>query len=59
MKAGLHTVLDLIQTQRNLISAEQSLADAKYLRDMSAFNLLGTMGELDDGSFDGGAQKLF
>lgn len=59
MKAGLHTVLDLIQTQRNLISAEQSLADARYLRDMSAFNLLGTMGELDDGSFEGGAQKLF
>ncbi len=59
MKAGLHTVLDLIQTQRNLISAEQSLADARYLRDMSAFNLLGTMGELDDGSAEGGTQKLF
>ncbi len=59
MKAGLHTVLDLIQTQRNLISAEQSLADARYLRDMSAFNLLGTMGELDDGSVEGGSQRLF
>lgn len=59
MKAGLHTVLDLIQTQRNLISAEQSLADARYLRDMSAFNLLGTMGDLDDGSAEGGSQRLF
>lgn len=59
MKAGLHTVLDLIQTQRNLISAEQSLADARYLRDMSAYNLLGTLGDLDDGSVEGESQKLF
>lgn len=59
MKAGLHTVLDLIQTQRNLISAEQSLADARYLRDMAAFNLLGTMGDLDESAFGAGGQKLF
>jgi outer membrane protein TolC len=58
MKAGLHTVLDLIQTQRNLISAEQSLADARYMRDMSAFNLLATMGDLDESAF-GGSVKTF
>lgn len=58
MKAGLHTVLDLIVTQRNLISAEQGLAETRYLRDMAAFNLLATSGDLDEDAFTG-TPKIF
>lgn len=48
METGVRTIAELLEAEQNLLSANVSLAQARYTRSMSVFRLLAIMGSLDE-----------